>query len=829
MAAPGCAPEKPKGFAMETPARCLLWGTPVKDELVLTALALAAGSALARAPLPAALAAVATLFLLRRHLTRKTLVLLSLVLVVGALRARQAIDEAAALHARVVEALGPPGRCEGEAVVIRSPVVQRDLEAQEPSDASSADAGHGEARIEVEFSSGACERGPFTEPLRARLHGAPEDLARGDRVRLVADLAPVHLFLNEPLPDPRPSIARSGVAMSGGLVDLERVERGASIGAFIDRARAHVRARIEETFHPEARALARALVLGETNLHEADNEAFRRSGLSHLLAVSGTHLVLAVAGLAAALRALLLRVEPLAVRVDVGRISSAIAIPASWLYADFAGGSGSALRAAGMLSVVMLVRTLGLRPNGARAFGGSLLIAAIVDPLVGSDPSFVLSAAATAGLLGLDRPLARLLVRGPAPLRAVLRPVATTLAAMIGCTPFLTLITPSLPLLGIAANLVAAPIGELAALPVCLLHAVLAFAPPVERGAALLGSGALLGVRAVARVTSDLGGIVTFPPPTPAQLAAVAVAAVATTLAKGPLRRAGAFLLGLAALCVLEGAAERAGSAGGLLRVRALDVGQGDSLLVDLPDGKTLLIDGGGFMGSPVDTGTRVVLPVLRALRKDRIDIVVLSHPHPDHFSGLVSTLPNIEVGELWDTGQGEDHGAGPRYASLLADLRRRGVPIRRPSSLCGEHAIGGATIEVLAPCPGFSPDESANDNSFVLRIRHGRHAALLVGDAEAAAERALVAKHASSLRADVLKLGHHGSRTSTTKPFLDAVRPRVALVCSGVRNRYGHPDPGVLSALDARGITIARTDRGGDIVWETNGDWERLLRPALR
>ncbi|WP_338046515.1 DNA internalization-related competence protein ComEC/Rec2 [Polyangium spumosum] len=794
------------------------------DKLLLTALALAAGSALARAPLPAALAAVMSLFLLRRHLERWALAGLVITLALGALRARAAIDEAAALHARVTEALGPPGRCEGEAIVLRSPVVQRDRGERAPPGEE-----RGEARIEVEIVSGACERGPIVEPLRARLHGAPEDLARGDRVRLVADLAPVHLFLNESLPDPRPSIARSGVAASGGLVDLEHVSRGERLPAWIDRARAHVRRRIEATFHPEAEPLARALVLGETDLHDADNEAFRRSGLSHLLAVSGTHLVLAVAGLAAAARALLLRVTPLSARFDVGRVSAALAIPTSWLYADFAGGSGSALRAAGMLSVVMLVRALGLRPSGVRAFGGSLLLAALLDPLVGSDPSFVLSAAATAGLLGLDRPIAARLVRGPAPLRFVLRPIATTLAAMTGCTPFLAMMTPSLPLLGILANLVAAPIGELAALPVCLLHAALAWAPPVERGAALLGSGALVAVRAVARVTSDLGGIVTFPPPTPSQLAAVAVTALAAALVKGRVRRGVALALGFAALLVLEHAAAFAGSSKGVLRVRALDVGQGDSILVDLPDGKTMLIDGGGFMGSPVDTGTRVVLPVLRALRKERVDVVVLSHPHPDHFGGLVSTLPAVEVGELWDTGQGEEHGAGPTYRSMLADLRRRGVPIRRPDTLCGKHVIGGATIEVLAPCPGFAPDESANDNSFVLRITYGSRSALLVGDAEAAAERALVAKDPAALRADLLKLGHHGSRTSTTPPFLDAVRPSVALVCSGVRNRYGHPDPGVLASLATRGVTIARTDRGGDVVWETNGEAVHLSRPSAR
>jgi competence protein ComEC len=294
------------------------------DKILLLALALTAGSALARAPIPAAMAAMLALFLLRSRLAPWMLVVLATALGIGAWRSRLAIDSATALHARVVETLGAPGRCEGDAYVIRSPVVQH---GEDKPDGSAA----GDARIEIEMIRGSCERGPLVEPLRARLHGAPEDLARGDLVHVIIDVAPVHLFLNEALPDPRPFIARSRVAASGAVVDLVRLERGTGITAWIDRARVHVRRRIEATFHPEANPLARALVLGETDLRLADDEAFRRSGLSHLLAVSGTHLVLAVAGIAAALRALLVRFEVLAARYDVGRFAAVFAIPTSWM------------------------------------------------------------------------------------------------------------------------------------------------------------------------------------------------------------------------------------------------------------------------------------------------------------------------------------------------------------------------------------------------------------------------------------------------------------------------------------------------------------------
>jgi competence protein ComEC len=154
-----------------------------------------------------------------------------------------------------------------------------------------------------------------------------------------------------------------------------------------------------------------------------------------------------------------------------------------------------------------------------------------------------------------------------------------------------------------------------------------------------------------------------------------------------------------------------------------------------------------------------------------------------------------------------------------------RGVILRRPRDLCGAPRVaGGVTIEVLAPCPGYEPDAGANDNSLVLRLTYGRRAALLVGDAEREEERQVLAR-AGGVRADFLKVGHHGSRTSSSPAFLAAVRPTFAAISAGVRNRFGHPYPSTLAALAERGIEVGRTDRGGEIVWETDGDEVRVRR----
>jgi competence protein ComEC len=388
--------------------------------------------------------------------------------------------------------------------------------------------------------------------------------------------------------------------------------------------------------------------------------------------------------------------------------------------------------------------------------------------------------------------------------------------------------SPTVPVGGLVANLLAVPIGELASLPVCLAHALLAPAPAAERGAALVASGSLLAVRAVARSFAAARWLAPeVPPPTAWQWVALAAGAMLAATAR-PGRRARAVLATFAGALLLELPAIRAGRPHGLLRVTVLDVGQGDAAIVDLPDGRAMLVDGGGLVGSPVDTGRSVILPVLRARRRSRVDVAVLSHPHPDHFLGLASALPSLAVGELWDTGQGEREGTAGAYAALLAGLRARGVPIRRPDALCGApRSFGGAKVEVLAPCPGPEPGGSANDNSIVLRLSLGARAALLVGDAEHEAEARLLAAGPGSLHADFLKVGHHGSRTSSTPRFLAATGATTAAISTGVRNRFGHPHAETLRSLAAAGVDVLRTDRAGAILWETDGASVRVRTAA--
>jgi competence protein ComEC len=773
------------------------------DSLLLAALALIAGGIWSLSPWATAVGFLTAALLAAPQVSRRRLALYAALFVVGALRGAHALSSFDEARFAFRDAISHPRRCAFTARVDSSPVQAR-----------------GSIGFLAEVSEAECEDVQL-QPFRARVYGGPPHLGRGDVVSGVADFAPAQLFRNFGAADPRPSGVRSGVVASGGALSLSVESRGFGPLSLVDRARAHVRSRIVATFPPLAVPMAKALVLGESDLEPEDDAAFRASGLSHLLAVSGTHLVFAVVSLVSALSFVLVRWEAFAASVRAARVAAALGVFLSLAYADFAGGSGSAFRAAYMLSIGFVVTACGRRPSAVRCLSASMLLGAALDPLVACDVSFLLSVAATAGLIGVN-PVFTRLTQGvrPRPLAWLVQSLATTTSAMLPCVPLLSLLSSEIGLAGMLANVLAGPIGETCALPLCLAHAVVGFWPWLERGTAMAGGGALLVVRAIARLSAEQSQLrFALPVPSGFELALVGALGVALLALKRGQRLRGLATVVAAAvgLVALERAQATAGAPRGQLRATVLDVGQGDSSLLDFPDGSLWLVDGGGFVGSPVDPGRTVILPELRARRRSRIDVMVLSHPHPDHFTGLESVIEAVEVGEFWDTGQGLAQGAGPIYARILALLRQRRVPIRTPAELCGERRVGGVRVQVLSPCPGFRRELGANDNSFVVRLALGERAFLLTGDAEHEAEEALLARGVP-LAADWLKVGHHGSRTSSSPAFLDQVRPRVATMGTGVRNRFGHPHAPTLEKLSARNIAALRTDRHGAVRLETDG-----------
>jgi len=794
------------------------------DGVLFAALAAVAGGACAAYPVPTLLCLLCSGLLLSSVLSGRSLGYGLLFFALGAARSTQRIQHFEATRLQLRDALGVPSRCELRATVAASPVWSE-----------------GSTSFIAEVTHADCESRLLPVPFRARLHGGPDGLARDDRVQVIADLAPLQLFRNLDTADPTPAAARQGIVLTGGVLSLAVTERRFGFRTLVDRLRARARRRIVLTFAPAAAGMARALVLGESDLAPEDAAAFQKSGLSHMLAVSGTHLVFAVVAIVRALGFLLARVERFAARWVVARFASSVGLILALIYADFAGGSSSAWRAAFMLSVAFFARAAGRKPLTVRSFGLSTLVFALLDPLCAFDLSFMLSVAATAGLIWLGQPWSARCERiASRPVRFLAVSFATTLSATIPCAPLLALLSAGITLAGLIANVLASPLGESVALPLCLLHLLLSPLPALERGAALVASGALLLVKRIAWWSAEASYLaLSLPEPGRFQLSVIAIFVMGGCALRGRrfvelgarvLRRLALAwtVISLLALCALEAATRRVGTPHGVIRASALDVGQGDSNLIDLPNGACILIDGGGFVGSPVDPGKAVVLPVLRARRRHRVDVVVLSHPHPDHFIGLASALDQLQIGEFWDTGQGEAEGAGPVYAELMRTLRARGVPIRGPRELCGQpRSFGDAQVSVLGPCPSFTPHRGANDNSFVLSVAYGQRHFLFTGDAEGEEESELIRAHAPELRADYLKVGHHGSRTSTSETFLSLVAPAVATLSCGVRNRFGHPHSSTVERLAAHDVVALRLDRSGSV--EVSSDGTSLSVRATR
>ncbi|HMB51671.1 MAG TPA: DNA internalization-related competence protein ComEC/Rec2, partial [Thermoanaerobaculia bacterium] len=638
----------------------------------------------------------------------------------------------------------------------------------------------------------------------------------GSRLRLRGRPSRSPGFANRLPPPPGPWRMR---VKSRRLLEVE-----AEPGPWAARAgrwRQRVEAAVDEASAGRASpgvALTRALVLGDAGgVPERWRRGLRRSGLAHLLAVSGLHVALVAAVALGLAWPVPLRWRWLA------------ALPAVALYVAVAGPRPALLRAALMGTIAAVALLAGRPASGGNALAVAAALLALTRPALVDDLGFRLTVAATGGLVFLAPPAAaalrraadaarerlpphlaiRLFVALPLRLlRALARPLTASVAAQVASAPFAL---PAFHLLSFGSpltNLVAVPWTALF-LAAALAWCALAVVSPTAAGEWLPWLDALAAPFGWPAQGPPVawGALPVVAPP----LATAAAALFAALWLRRP-RRGWALLAALALLPVVRwGYPPAAPALPGGATVTALDVGQGDALLLQ-HGGRAVLVDGGGWRRG--DLGGRVLLPALLGAGVERLDAAVVTHPDVDHCRGLADLASYLPVAEVWiaDGWQGE---------ACVGELVAAAIP-GRPSRLRrlaagDEVAVGGWRFQVLHPPP--SPPEpgrllrlaqTRNDRSLVLAAEALGRRVLLTGDVEARAERLLLREGAGELPAFALKVAHHGSKSSSGERFLAAVAPRVALVSAGRRNPYGHPAPVVVERLERAGAVVLRTDRMG-------------------
>ncbi len=384
---------------------------------------------------------------------------------------------------------------------------------------------------------------------------------------------------------------------------------------------------------------------------------------------------------------------------------------------------------------------------------------------------------------------------------------------------------------GVLANLVVVPLSELVVLPAGLVGALVSPLWPAAGGRAIdLSVGAAALADRAAGLVAGLAPAVDVPPPTTLELlGALAVWGGAILWVRRAASRRRAGLLALVGALVVAGSwiwtTRIAPTRRDELRITFLDVGQGDAAVIELPGGGAWLVDAGGLPFVPDDLppaerarvgalpGERSVLAYLEERRIRRLDVVVISHPHPDHFRGLAAVARAVDIGEVWVAA---DDRAGGEHAALLRRLAARGARIVHPP-LDRPIIRHGVTFTVLAPrydgpLAAADPVRTVNDDSLVLRVARAGRVVLFTGDLEEEGESLLVAREAPALAADVVKVPHHGSRTSSSPGLVAAVHPRLAVISCGVANRFGFPHAGVADRWRGVGARVVRTDRVGSV-----------------
>jgi competence protein ComEC len=695
---------------------------------------------------------------------------------------------------------------------------------------------------------------PVAGNILLTLKDRGNDLRYGDRVRFISKLYPPRPASNPGAFDYRRFLALQEIWVTSYVSEASEIVRitegeGHLFFHFVERGREKIREFLDGNAPLESRGIIKALVLGERgDIDRAVNEKFVISGVNHILSISGLHVALVAAFFFGATRLILKLFPSLLLRLNLNKTSALVAIVPVIFYTFIAGLGVAAVRSTIMTLSFLLALLLDREKDLYDALFVAAFLILVLTPAALFDISFQLSFLSVLAILYLiprftDCLLALKIWPEKAPEAGPSRwkkkalaylgaSLLTSAAAILGTGPLVVFYFNRISLVGFLSNLFLVPLMGFANTLLSLLTSLFVFISHPLAQVLMAVNVSLVNISlALVDFFSRLPGAskrVTTPT-IPEVFLFFSMLILAANIKRW--RRSLYGLIGLAAVFAgVQVSSYYAQHHVKDLTVTFLDVGQGDAAVVRFPGGKVMVIDGGGTPDGSFDPGERIVAPFLWRMRIQKVDYLVSSHPHPDHLQGLLFLLENFAVGQVWNNGEeAEDPDLAERFLTLTG---KRLQPMGREAGL---QEVNGVRVEFLHPSliKEKAGVRSSNDASLVLRLTLGRVSFLFPGDVESAAEGEIL-KTGMNLRSTVLKVPHHGSKTSSTVEFLNAVRPQFAVftVRGGARPRL--PNPGVLERYEAMGVKTLRSDQQGAIAFVTDGQDLRVqtffgpLRPAI-
>ncbi len=667
-----------------------------------------------------------------------------------------------------------------------------------------------------------------------------QPLNYGDRVRFLGSLRHPTNFNNPGGFDYQRYLATRGIWATTFIDDPRKIIRVATgqghlFWIWVELQRDRIRAFLDHHATKSSAPILKALILGERGtIPETVKEDFAISGAAHIMAISGLHLGIIAFFIFRGLLWVFRQSEWITLKTNIFKLSALLTIPPILLYTVIAGARVATVRATIMI-IVYLVSILIDRPrNLYHTLALAALIITLIDPASLLEPSFQLSFTAVLAILYLTPKFSRFVKRDeliPMKQEGLVQWLSSwsrtlllvSLAAIIGTGPFIAYHFNRFSPTGLISNFLVIPLLGFFAIPTGLFSSFISL---VSTDLALpfirIASWVVELVVSMIHLLASLPGV-SFHVATPTvfEIALVyAFIAVVTNLRRSFFCKIAlpvilCFGIGDVGYWVIKTHFNKT------LKITHLDVGQGDSALIEFPGGKRALIDGGGFYDDSFDVGKNVIAPFLWKKKIQKIDYLVLTHPDPDHLNGLKFVARNFRVEELWDSGQMSN---SPFFLEFMTIVKQKGI--RRISLFRGDdpRVINGVVIQPLHPRRDAHRDLAEtqkltpNNRSLVLKLILANQAVLFTGDIEKEAEAELIASGVD-LRSRVIKAPHHGSLTSSTVPFLERVQPEIALFSGRPRRFYRLPNKRVLERYERLGARVLRTDLHGAITIETDGN----------